>query len=111
MAQSAPPPSRFGAGYTAGATSAASPTARAPAPDRRLNRLAAVTLGAALFLGLVVAPLTLPLSYLAQRQIRASGHAGSNVARAAMLISAAYLFVGVVVVGLYLYLTGLSGAR
>lgn len=70
----------------------------------RVNRLAAASFAAALFLGLVIAPLTLPLSYVAQRQIRVSGESGASLARAATVISAVYLVVGLVVVGLYVHL-------
>ncbi len=70
----------------------------------RVNRLAAASFVAALFLGLVIAPLTLPLSYVAQRQIRTSGESGASLARAATIISAVYLVIGLVVVGLYVHL-------
>ncbi|MGV0715834.1 hypothetical protein ABQE93_10550 [Mycolicibacterium sp. XJ662] len=80
-------------------------------PTSRLNRLAAVTFGAALLFGLVVAPVTLPLSYLAQRQIQASGDSGASLARAAMLISAVYLVIGAVVIGLYVFVAGADAAR
>lgn len=111
MADSALPPGRFGAGYTVGGMTPAPPAAPAPPLARRLNRLAAATFGAALFFGLVVAPFTLPLSYLAQRQVQASGQDGAGLAKAAMLISALYLVIGAVVIVLYIYLRGANSTQ
>lgn len=106
MADSALPPSRFGAGHTSGNASS-TPVLQAA---RRLNPLATVSFAAALVLGLVAAPVTLALSYVAQRQIRTSGHSGAALAKAAMFISVVYLVIGIVVIGLHFYLTGGLGA-
>lgn len=107
MADSMLPPGRFGAGYTAGgAARASAPTFAAPAspPTPPLNRLAVATFGITLVFGLAVALFTLPLSYLACRQIETTGQSGSGLARAAMAISGVYLVIGMVVIGLYFYL-------
>jgi len=116
LTDSALPPSRFGAGFAAGkpTSSLASPvvpSAPAPPPGPDLNKLAVVTFVATLLLGLVVAPLTLPLSYLADRQIQASGQSGAGLARASMIISSVYLMIGAVVIGLYIYLRAANAVQ
>lgn len=103
------PPSSFGAGYAAPA--GGDPHAVAAGENSqlaRVNRLAAGCFATALFLGLLVAPVTLPLSRLAQRRIAETGEAGAGLARAAGFISAVYLVIGVVVVGLYVYRTAVA---
>ncbi|OBF48765.1 DUF4190 domain-containing protein [Mycolicibacterium monacense] len=107
MADSTLPPGRFGAGYISdGATWAPAAGFTAPelSPAPPLNRLAVATFVTTLVFGLATALFTLPLSYVAHRQIETSGQGGSGLARAAMVISGVYVVVGAVVVGLYLYL-------
>lgn len=111
MADSAVPPSKFGAGFTTGSATAPPPAPVSPRPGSAvlnqaapLNKLAVGTFVAALFLGLVVAPFTLPLALVAQRQIQDSGESGAGLARAAVIISGVYLIFGVVVLGLYFYI-------
>ncbi|KUI39021.1 DUF4190 domain-containing protein [Mycobacterium sp. GA-2829] len=107
MADPTLPPGKFGAGYVAGGAKggpAAVFTAPTVSPAPPLNRLAVATFVTTLVFGLVAALFTLPLSYVAHRQIEASGESGSGLARAAMVISGLYLLIGFVVVGLYLYL-------
>ncbi|KUI25569.1 hypothetical protein AU196_22390 [Mycobacterium sp. IS-1742] len=107
MADSTLPPGRFGAGYVSGGAARAQHagfTAPALPPDPPLNRLAVATFVTALVFGLAAALITLPLSYVAHRQIETSGQGGAGLARAAMVISGLYLVIGLVVVGLYLYL-------
>ncbi len=107
MADPTLPPGRFGAGYICGgATWAPAARLNAPAlsPAPPLNRLAVATFVTTLVFGLPAALFTLPLSYIAHRQIETSGQSGSGLARAAMVISGVYVVIGVVVVGLYLYL-------
>ena len=105
MEESALPPSRYGARHLTAGPGSANATPAVVAQAAPLNRLAAVSFVAALFLGLVVAPLTLPLSCLAKRQIRLSGEGGASLALAATLISVVYLVIGLVVVGLYAHLS------
>lgn len=106
MTNPALPPSRFGAGFSTGGATAPSPASGPVRPPvgPRLNRLASGTFVAALFLGIVVAPLTLLLAFVAQRQIARSGEGGAALARAAAIISGVYLFLLAVVLGLYLYI-------
>lgn len=107
MADPTLPPGRFGAGYiSGGATGAPATGFTAPAlpPAPPLNRLAVATFVTTLVFGLAAALFTLPLSYVAHRQIETLGQSGSGLARAAMVISGLYLVIGLVVVGLYLYL-------
>lgn len=110
LAGSVLPPSRFGAGYSVGGTplpAASAPTvavsATSPAAPARVNPVAVTSFVAVLILGLVVAPITLPLALAAQHQIRRSGAGGGRLASAAVIISGLYLVVGAVVIGLYFY--------
>ncbi|MGE2716267.1 hypothetical protein ACQI4L_19610 [Mycolicibacterium litorale] len=114
MADSALPPSRFGSGFTAGhnsSTGRGAPAAAGPSPAPAVSRLAVVTFTASLALGLVVAPLTLPLSFVAHRQVVDTGRSGGGLAKASMAISGIYLVVGVVVMGLYVYRVHLSAGQ
>lgn len=114
MADPTLPPGKFGAGYISGGSAwapSAALTAPALPPAPPLNRLAAATFVAALAFGLVVALMTLPLSYVAHRQIETSGQTGMGLARAAMVISGVYLVIGIVVAGLYLYLPDPGAVR
>ena len=125
LPDSALPPSRFGAGYTAGRTMPTSPTSStsgfpqdrttgtAPELDRPppVNKLAVSTFVATVVMGLLVAPFTFPLSYLAYRQTRSSGQPGAALARASMIISGVYLVLGIVVITLYLFPPGVGDIR
>lgn len=106
LADSALPPSRFRPGFTVGDTPVPVPGAPVAAdsePAAGVNRLAVVTFVATLALGLVVAPLTLPLAFVAHRRVAETGHGGAGLAKASMVISGIYLAVGVVVMALYVY--------
>lgn len=121
------PASKFAAGYTAGGPppQAALPpvstashqvgtvlgassmtahpgSATVSAPQAELNRLAAVSFLLVVFLGPLVAWLTLPMAYLAQRQTGGNGQGGTGLAKAALVISCAYLALGLAVLFLYL---------
>lgn len=114
MADPTLPPGRFGAGYISGGATwapAAGFTAPAVSPGPPLNRLAVATFVMTLVFGLPAALFTLPLSYVAHRQIETSGQSGSGLARAAMVISGVYVVIGVVVAGLYLYLPNPGAVR
>jgi hypothetical protein len=62
-----------------------------------------------LLFGPFVAPLTLPMSYVADRRIGQSGESGAGLAKAATLISYGYLVLGVVVLVLYLFVVRSTG--
>lgn len=114
MANSALPPSRFGSGFTVGESSSSIPAAPAtsgPSPSPAGNRLAAVAFVASLLFGLVVAPLTLPLSFVAHRQAVDAGQGASGLAKASMVISGIYLVLGAVVMALYVYRTHIGAGR
>lgn len=112
LADSTLPPSMFGAGFTSGSAAQAPSPYDVPAStvslqETGLNRLAVISFVGALILGLIAAPVTLPMSMYAHRRIRQSGGGGARLAFAAMVISAVYLVIGVVVVLLYVFVTGL----
>lgn len=107
------PPSRFAAGHTVGGVPAhplRGPSA-APAPPRPvsppspfvattgepINRLAVVSFGLAVFLGPLVAPVTIPTGLAARRQCAGSGERGEGLAIAAVFIGSAYLCLTAVV--------------
>ncbi|WP_142386891.1 hypothetical protein [Mycobacterium hubeiense] len=111
MPDSALPPSKFGAGYTAaGAASVQPAVTAAPAPLEiaRVNVLAVVSFVGALFLGPIAAPVTLPLAYFARARIPHTGECGGRLANAAIIISIGYLMIGVVVAALYVFVNAPS---
>jgi len=118
MADSALPPSRFGAGYTVGApaqspappaalppsASLSGPSAGAPmagagtaAPAADVNSLAAASFVLVLLFGPFVVPLTVPLSLRARSQIVRSGEGGAGLVTATLALSCIYLAAAVVV--------------
>jgi hypothetical protein len=115
------PPSRFGAGYTAGApTVPPPPSGRAQAHagfgsigqgqphgpagsgprPAAVDGLAATSLALVLLLGPFVAPFTLPMSLAARARITRGGNGGGGLAAAALTLSCLYLVVAVVIVAL-----------
>ncbi len=101
MADPSLPPSKFGAGFTVGAGFA--PATRSAPASEGANRLAVSAFVTVLVLGIFVAPITFPVSFVAERQIRRSGQKGAGLATAAKIISGIYLLMGLVVLGLWLY--------
>lgn len=89
----------------------AAPATSGPSPSPAGNRLAAVAFVASLLFGLVVAPLTLPLSFVAHRQAVDAGQGASGLAKASMVISGIYLVLGAVVMALYVYRTHIGAGR
>lgn len=102
MADPPLPPSRFGAGFTVGADTATAPR-QAVAPHDA-NKVALTAFVAVLVLGMFVAPVTFAASFVAERQICRSGQKGAGLATAAKVISAIYLLMGLVALGLWLYI-------
>jgi hypothetical protein len=98
------PPSRFGAGYTAGAptTQAAAVPAKYPAtsnaPAARTNPLAAASFVLTLLFGPFLVPATVPMALVARAQNKHSGEGGTALASAALVVSAIYALLGAVVV-------------
>ncbi|RDH76834.1 hypothetical protein DVS77_18485 [Mycolicibacterium moriokaense] len=98
------PPSRFGAGYTAGAattqgTAAVTRHAAAPNPSvERTNRLAVASFVLTLLFGPFMVPATVPMALAARAQNKHSGEGGTAMANAALIVSAVYALLGVVVV-------------
>jgi hypothetical protein len=134
MADPVLPPSRFGAGYTVGASSSAGPTplaasasvsvpapapglaAPAPAidggaalPTTGVNSLAAASFVLVLLLGPFVAPLTIPLSLLARSQISRTREGGAGLVKAVLALSCIYLAAGLVVLVLALVVAPAGG--
>lgn len=116
MGDSLLPPSRFGAGYTAGgagASGAAVPTttssgmpSAATYPDvttRSANLMASVSFALAVFCGLFAVPLTIPLAIVARGQLKRRGGGTGGFADAALIVSLIYLAVGAVVLVLYVF--------
>jgi hypothetical protein len=122
MADSVLPPSRFGAGYTVGASTpggsaqpgapvsaptpgpAAAPTVDGAAalPSTGAHPLAVASFLLVLLLGPFVVPLTVPLSLFARSQISRTGQGGAGLVKAALALSCIYLAAGVVVLVLAL---------
>jgi hypothetical protein len=75
-----------------------------------MSRLAVASFVLALLLGPFVVPATLPMAYVARRQINRTGQGGAGLAKAALLISYAYLAVGLTALALLLYVNGTSTA-
>lgn len=129
MPDSALPPSRFGAGYTVGATP---PTAGSPvtgplpahstiilgasvpptgaSPNAPISSVALASFVLVLLMGPFIAPVTIPLSLLARRRIAQTGTAGAGLAKAALAMSCLYLIAAAVVVVLVLVVTP-AGSR
>jgi hypothetical protein len=104
------PPSRFGAGYTAGAptTQAATTSARYPgtpsAQVARTNRLAVASFALSLLFGPFLVPVTVAMALLARAQNKHSGEGGTALANAALAVSAIYTVLGAVVVILAVFI-------
>ena len=75
----------------------------ADSPNAGMNRLAVAAFLLVLLFGPFGIPLTLPMSHIARYQIGRSGQGGAVLATAAVMLSYAYLAVGLVV--LFLWLT------
>lgn len=118
------PPSKFGAGYTAGGVPAAPQVAAtipsasgaavsshplSPSANPGVDHVAAAAFVLVVLFGPFVAPLTLPMSYVAGRRIGKSGQSGAGLAKAAKAISYVYLALAVVVLGLYLFVVRSAG--
>jgi hypothetical protein len=116
VADSLLPPSRFGAGYTAGGptpSGAQLPTANASGtpsattyPDvtaQSSNLMASVSFALAVFCGLFAVPLTIPLAIVARGQIKRRGGGNGGFADAALIVSLIYLAIGAVVLVLYVF--------
>lgn len=97
------PPSRFGAGYTAGAppSQAASTPANYPAAPLsavvRTNPLAVAAFVLTLLFGPFLVPATVPVALVARAQNKHSGEGGTALANAALVVSAIYALLGIVV--------------
>jgi hypothetical protein len=104
---SALPPSRFRAGYTAGAPA---PVAGAghgggtstgsPAPTQDFSGLATVSLVLVTLLGVFVAPVTTPMALVARAQIRRTG-GSAWMANAAAIVGTIYLLLGATAIVLW----------
>ncbi|SBS75489.1 conserved exported hypothetical protein [uncultured Mycobacterium sp.] len=123
MPDSVLPPSRFGAGYTVGATppTAGPPVTRAPAQpttgpvaapppagvssNAPISSLALTSFVLVLLMGPFIAPLTIPLSLVARRRIAQTGIGGIGLAKAALAMSCIYLVAAAVVAILILIVT------
>jgi hypothetical protein len=105
MADPAMPYSNLQAGYATGHATPGAAQYGDRQPAARLNPLAVASFVIALFVG-VLAPVTLVAGLVARAQIRRSGATGEGLATAAVIISAVYVVVGVVVAALLLFVTG-----
>jgi hypothetical protein len=114
------PPSRFSAGYTVGAQPASQQAARttaaitpsptpvagpaagaaAPVSAAKVDGLAVSSFVLVLLLGPFVAPVTMPMGFVARSRIARSGGAGQAFATAAVALSCVYFALGVVVIAL-----------
>ncbi len=93
------PPSRFGSGYTMGAQTAHAASVPNPsnAPVARTNPLAIASFALAVLFGPFLVPATIPMALVARSQSKYSGECGTGLANAALIVSAIYAVLGVVV--------------
>lgn len=95
------PPSRFGAGYTAGAAMAQRSSTTYPAPpgalNVRTNPLAVTSFVVAVLFGPFLVPVSIPMALAGRSQCKRSGDSGAALANAALIVSAIYAVLGGVV--------------
>jgi hypothetical protein len=78
------------------------PTVADP-PTAGMNPMAVAAFVLALVFGPFVIPITLPMAYVARRQISGSGQGGATLAKAAVLVNLVYLAVGAALLVLYVF--------
>jgi hypothetical protein len=104
------PPSRFGAGYTAGPPTTQAGAAPAKygatpsAPIARTNSLAVASFVLTLLFGPFLVPATVPMALVARAQNKHSGEGGTALANAALVVSAIYALLGAGVVILAVFI-------
>jgi hypothetical protein len=77
--------------------------APAEATDSGSNVLARISLALVVIFGAFISPVTIVMAYVARAQIKRTGQRGADIALATLVVSYAFLGIGLLSVGLLRY--------